>query len=189
MKRTGAVLLGIAAFAAIPVSAHDGGNRFGGNLDGYQEVAATNSTVSTPGNGRFDLHIDEGDREVQWQLSYGQLESPILQAHIHLGARAIAGGISVFLCTNLTNAPAAPAQPTQACPQPTGPDDTVTIGGTFTANDVIGPTGQGIAPGEFDELLRAIRAGATYANVHTQLRPSGEIRAQIRRGHSRGGAN
>lgn len=183
MKRTGAVILGIAAFAAIPALAHDGGNRFGGNLDGYQEAP---STLSTPGNGRFDLHIDEDRGEVDWQLSYGQLESPVQQAHIHLGARAIAGGISVFLCTNLGNAPASPpAGPTQACPQPVGADP-VTISGTFTARDVIGPTGQGIAPGEFAELLSAIRAGATYANVHTTGRPSGEIRAQLRRGHSKG---
>ena len=191
MKKAGAVVLGIAAFAAFPVLAHDGGkghdggNRFGGNLDGYQEVAAANSTVSTPGHGRFDLLIDGNGREVHWQLSYGQLETAVQQAHIHLGARAIAGGISVFLCTNLTNAPAAPAQPTQACPQPVG-SDMVTITGTFTRDDVIGPAGQGIAAGEFEELLRAIRAGATYANVHTVGRPTGEIRAQLRQGHSRG---
>jgi hypothetical protein len=187
MKKLSAAVLGIAVFATIPCLAQDGGNRFGGNLDGYQEVAASPqpSTISTTGIGRFDLSIDENRREVHWQLSYGRLESPVLQAHIHLGARAIAGGISVFLCTNLTNAPQPPAQPTQDCPQPVG-SETVTIGGTFTPNDVIGPAGQGLAPGEFDELLRAIRAGATYANVHTEGRPAGEIRAQLRRGQSRG---
>ena len=190
MKKLGAAVLGIAAFAAMPVSAHDGGNRFGGNLDGYQEVAASPqpSTVSTPGTGRFDLLIDERRGEVHWQLSYGQLESPVSQAHIHLGARAIAGGISVFLCTNLGNAPASPpATATVACPQPSVAEPVVTISGTFVAADVIGPAGQGIAAGEFGEVLRAIRAGATYANVHTQSRPSGEIRAQIGRGHSQGG--
>jgi len=191
MKKAGAVLVGIAAFATFPVLAHDGGNRFGGNLNGYEEVGASGTTISTPGNGRFDLLIDE-DRApnaagVRWQLSYGQLESAVQQAHIHLGMPAIAGGISVFLCTNLGNAPAAPAGPTQACPQPADANDTVTINGSFAANDVIGPLGQGISAGEFDELLRAIRAGATYANVHTVLRPNGEIRAQLHRGHSQGG--
>jgi hypothetical protein len=187
MKKALAVALGVAAFGTFPVLAHDGGNRFGGNLDGYQEVAATNSTVSTPGSGRFDLLIDERGGEVHWQLSYGGLESAVTQAHIHLGARAIAGGISVFLCTNLGNAPASPpATATQACPQPSAAEPVVTINGTFVAADVIGPAGQGIAAGEFDEVLRAIRAGATYANIHTVGRPSGEIRAQLRRGHSRG---
>ena len=32
---------------------------------------------------------------------------------------------------------------------------------------------------EFDELLRAIRAGATYVNVHSTRWPGGEIRSQI----------
>ena len=187
MKKSGAVLIGIATFAALPVLAHDGGNRFGGNLDGYQEVAVAPqpSTISTTGNGRFDLLIDERRGEVHWQLSYGQLESAVTQAHVHLGLPAIAGGISVFLCTNLGNGPAAPAQSPQGCPQAVGAD-TVTISGTFTRDDVIGPAGQGIAAGEFAELLRAIRAGATYANVHTQNRPAGEIRAQLQRGHSKG---
>jgi hypothetical protein len=44
-----------------------------------------------------------------------------------------------------------------------------------------GGTPVGIAPGEFDELIAAIRAGATYANVHTVGRPGGEIRGQIGR--------
>ena len=40
-------------------------------------------------------------------------------------------------------------------------------------------TGQGILAGEFDELVEAIRAGATYANVHSTEFPPGEIRDQI----------
>ena len=49
--------------------------------------------------------------------------------------------------------------------------------------DVIGPAGQGIKPGEYAELLRAIRAGATYANIHSSIYPSGEIRAQLNEHH------
>ena len=32
---------------------------------------------------------------------------------------------------------------------------------------------------EFGELVRALRAGAAYANVHTTGVPGGEIRGQI----------
>jgi CHRD domain len=38
---------------------------------------------------------------------------------------------------------------------------------------------QGIAAGEFDEFVRAVRAGATYVNIHSVNRPTGEIRAQL----------
>lgn len=47
------------------------------------------------------------------------------------------------------------------------------------AQDIIGPEGQGIAPGELGEVVRAIEAGVTYANVHTNKHPTGEIRGQI----------
>lgn len=53
------------------------------------------------------------------------------------------------------------------------------VTGVIDPADVIGPTAQGIAPGEFDELVRAIRAGTAYVNVHTNKHPGGEIRGQI----------
>ena len=42
--------------------------------------------------------------------------------------------------------------------------------------------GQGFPAGEdgFDALLRALRSGAIYANVHTDRFPPGEIRGQVR---------
>ncbi|MGH2898397.1 MAG: CHRD domain-containing protein, partial [Solirubrobacteraceae bacterium] len=66
---------------------------------------------------------------------------------------------------------------TQSCPP--GP---ATVTGTLKAVDVIGPAAQGIAAGEFEELRRAISAGATYVNVHSTRWPGGEIRSQLRRG-------
>jgi hypothetical protein len=46
-------------------------------------------------------------------------------------------------------------------------------------SDIEGPTTQGIDAGEFAEVVAPIRAGATYANVHTDLVPGGEIRGQL----------
>lgn len=62
---------------------------------------------------------------------------------------------------------------TPICPQ------SGTVTGTFTAANVIGPSEQGIAAGEFEELIKAMRAGVTYANVHSTKFPGGEIRGQI----------
>jgi hypothetical protein len=57
------------------------------------------------------------------------------------------------------------------------------VTGTLRPADVIGPAGQGITAGQFEELVRAIRAGATYVNVHSSLYPGGEIRGQLDHEH------
>ena len=44
---------------------------------------------------------------------------------------------------------------------------------------MIGPLDQGIEAGAFAELVAAMRAGHTYANVHSSKWPGGEIRTQI----------
>jgi hypothetical protein len=160
-----AVVTVMAGGAVVAVAT--GGKSIREQLTGYEE---TPLALSTPGEGSFKVRIDEADQEIAYRLSYADLEGPVQQAHIHFGARAQSGGISVFLCTNVGGGPAG----TQPCPaQP------ATITGTIVPADVLGPTGQGIAPGEFQELVDAIRAGATYANVHTMKYPAGEIRAQL----------
>jgi CHRD domain len=165
----------MSLLGAVGVAVAGGGNGFNEQLTGYEETAAppAGPALSTPANGEFKLHINRSTQELEYSLSYSGFETPVLQAHIHFGARATTGGISVFLCSNLGNGP--PGTP--ACPSPAG-----TVEGTLRPADVIGPTGQGIAPGEFDELVDAIQAGYTYANVHSQARPAGEIRAQLEHG-------
>lgn len=159
----GTIALALAAAPALADRDRDGD--FKAKLKGVEEVPA----LSTPASGRFELEIDDG--EGRWRLRYDGLEGNVLQAHIHFGQMGVNGGISVFLCSNLGNGPVG----TQPCPTPPA-----TITGKFAAADVIGPAGQGIAPGQFDELVRAIKQGAAYANVHSSLYPGGEIRGQIR---------
>ena len=55
-----------------------------------------------------------------------------------------------------------------------------TVTGDVDASDVVGPAGQGIEAGAFGELIKAMRAGHAYVNVHSVKFPGGEIRAQIR---------
>jgi hypothetical protein len=158
-----ALTLAIALAVAGPASAEQVQAR----LSGYEEVPA----ISTEGEGEFRAQIAPDGQSVAWELSYAGLEGEVLQAHIHFGQPAVVGGIVVFLCTNLGNGPAG----TQACPAPPA-----TIGGTIASGDVVaGAATQLITPGELDEVIRAIRAGAAYANVHTSLVQSGEIRGQL----------
>jgi hypothetical protein len=53
------------------------------------------------------------------------------------------------------------------------------VTGTIRPVDVIGPAVQGIAAGEFAELVKALRAGVAYANVHSSIWMGGEIRGQL----------
>ena len=155
------------------VVAHDRDNEFDARLHGYNEVPA----VSSRGSGDFSARIN--DTTIDYRLRYGGLEGVPAQAHIHLGQKDVNGGVSAFLCGGGDKPP---------CPT------SGTVSGVIDAADVIGPTGQGIAPGEIDELIRAVRAGVTYVNVHTDKHPGGEIRGQVgaddgrgRDNHGRGG--
>ncbi|MGZ5398715.1 MAG: CHRD domain-containing protein [Nocardioides sp.] len=132
-------------------------------LTGYEEVPA----LSTPARGRF--HAVLKDDKIHFTLKYRDLTSEVLQAHIHFGQFGVSGGVSAFLCSNLGNGPAG----TAACPS------SGEVKGTLTADSVVGPTGQGIAPGELPELLAAIEADVTYVNVHSSVYPTGEIRGQL----------
>ncbi len=51
--------------------------------------------------------------------------------------------------------------------------------GTLTAANVITQAAQGIFAGEFSEVIDAMKALASYANVHSDQFPGGEIRGQI----------
>ena len=174
MRRLGVSIAILAlATAATVVFAQGGFKKISEVLTGYEETAnpGPGGAVSTTGNGTFTARISNDESEIQWELSYSDLEGAVQQAHIHFGQRAITGPISVFLCTNLGNGPAN----TQPCPAPPA-----TIHGTITAGDVTNLANErGISAGELDELIAAIRAGATYVNVHSTRWPGGEIRSQI----------
>ena len=170
-----AASIAVIAVAVVPavVLAQGGFKLISEALTGYEE---TPSAVSTTGNGTFTAVISNDESRIDWQLSYADLEGAVQQAHIHFGQKAVTGPISVFFCTNLGNGPAG----TQPCPAPPA-----TISGTIVAADVTNLANErGISAGELDELIRAIRAGATYVNVHTTLWPGGEIRSQINGNHS-----
>jgi hypothetical protein len=164
----------VAGGSALAGGRHDnGGGTFSTRLNGYNEVVGPGS-ISTVGRGRFQAKVDRNARTITYRLTY-VLENPATQSHIHFAQRHVGGGVVAFLCGGGSK---------PACPAGVGAPATVT--GTITPADVIGPASQGIEPGSFDELVRAMRAGATYVNVHSSRWPAGEIRGQL--GHKdRGG--
>ena len=141
-------------------------------LTGYEEVPA----VSTAAGAVFRARISRDETEITYELTYNDLEGTVTQSHIHFGQPGVNGAIEMWLCGN---PPLTPPAGTQACPNPPA-----TISGTLTAANVVGqpagpPAGQGIQAGEFAEIIRAMRAGKTYVNVHSTKFPGGEIRSQI----------
>jgi hypothetical protein len=174
----GVAALGVVVITAAAVAGDRG--RIKTSLTGYEEVPA----ISTVGNGAFKASLNRAGTELRYVLRYSDLEggNPT-QAHIHFAQKSVNGGIVAWLCGSSGNP--GPAG-TQTCPaSPSG-----TIKGTITATNVVGPAPpntQGFAAGQFDELVRALRAGAAYANVHTPTYPTGEIRGQLDdNGHKRG---
>jgi hypothetical protein len=168
-KLTKGLLGGVAAtsllcggFAALADNDRDERTRFTARLKGYSEVPAVSST----GTGRFSARI-RGET-IEWRLSYEGLEgTTTTAAHVHFGQMTANGGVSFFLCGG-------------AAPQPACTPTSGSFSGTATMADILGPAGQGIAAGEIAEVIRAMRSAKTYANVHTNKHPSGEIRGEIR---------
>ena len=165
---TVAVAVFVAVFAVAPVMAAD---NFGARLRGLEEVPS----VSTGGQGFFLGTMNLAGTAMDYTVVYFDLQGAVTQSHIHIGQAGVNGAVVLFFCTNLTPPPAN-VPPPPACPSGPGIN---TVSGTLTAANVITVTAQGIAAGEFGEVIRAIRAGNSYANVHTDLFPGGEIRGQV----------
>jgi len=141
------------------------GSQFQAKLIGYNEVPSLN----TPGHAELSLTVTN-DTTISFTLKYADLTGPPGAAHIHVGQVGVNGGVSIFFCGG-------GGQP--GCPA----SNSGTVTGTATAANVVGPTAQGFNVGELAPVLAAMRAGVTYANMHTAKFPAGEIRGQLRRGH------
>lgn len=172
----GSLITGVAALPVVTVA-----QTIHARCDGYQVV----SSQSSHGKATFRAKVDRADKTIQYELNYSNLEGDIIQSHIHFSRPGSNGGIVLFLCTNAGNTPPT-AAPAPLCPGTR--DGTVT--GTLHATDVVyvpfgnqfppPPAGtQNIPPGDFDDVVRALDAGATYVVVHTTEAPTGELRGQI----------
>lgn len=167
-KPVSASVLAVAALAAANAFADGNRKSFSTMLFGYEETPAA---INTPATGSLELRIANNEESVSYTLSFSGLKGNVTQAHIHFGARGVGGGIMVWLCGTATNP--GPAG-TPVCPTPGG-----SVSGTFAAGQVVGPAAQLIPAGDLASVIDALRNGMGYANVHTSLVPSGEIRGQI----------
>ena len=163
----GVAALGVVVITAAAVAGDRG--KLNTSLTGFEEVPA----ILTTGEGSFKARVSPSGEEIRYELRYSGLEGGTTptQAHIHIAQESVNGGISAWLCGSSTNP--GPAGTPACLAQP------ATITGTITPADVVGPDNQGVMPTEFAELVRALREGVAYANVHTTKYGGGEIRGQI----------
>ena len=174
----GTLLSGVAVLlSSVPATAQE----YFAKFSGFQEVgglgAGETGAILSPGQATLKLDLDKGAQTLTFTLTYSGLAN-VLQSHIHFGKEHVAGGIMVFFCTNLGNGPAG----TQACPDDSG--GPITITGTITAADVQAIAGQNVPAGDFNAVISALTSDSAYANIHTKLFPSGEIRGQVHGHHN-----
>lgn len=133
---------------------------FRAELEGRNEVPLT----LTAAQGTLTLTVNEVDTSVHFVLTYSGLQTTVLFAHIHVAQPNVNGAVTVFFCGG-------GGRP--ACPQ------NGTVEGDFGASNVLPIVTQQLEAANLEKLLEAIRAGETYANVHSTTSPGGEIRGQI----------
>ena len=169
MHRKFAVPIWLFAAPIVLLGAPSNATEFVAKMVGFQEVP---SAILSAGTGTLVLNLDKQARTVTFKETFSGLSAPVTQSHIHFGKIHVAGGVTVFFCTNLNNGPAG----TQACPAGGG-----TVTGTITGANVVAVAAQGIPAGDFDALVSLLESNSAYVNVHTTNFPAGEIRGQIRR--------
>jgi hypothetical protein len=129
------------------------------HLNGDEETPPNNSRAQ----GQAVFFLNEDGTSLIYKLNVSNIQN-VTQAHIHMGPKAVIGGVVVWLY------PSAP--PSVLIP---GRSQGTLGSGVITDASVVGAlAGQGLAG-----LLTQMRAGNTYVNVHTTQLPVGEVRGQI----------
>ena len=122
--------------------------------------------IATAASGTFSATI-QPNGDITFSETFSGLAANATVSHIHFAPTDVAGGVMIFLCGG-------GGQP--ACPAATSGS----FQGTIMAANVVGPTAQGIAPGNLSAALQAVAQGEGYVNIHDSVFPAGEIRGQVR---------
>jgi hypothetical protein len=159
MEKTMVKILSLLYASAVILGAACGGssssspsNNFAATMNGSSEVPATTSPAT--GSATFTV----SGTTVTYTVTFTGLTGNPTASHIHVGSTTVAGPVVV---------------PFKGLPGATAG----TFTGTFTQADIV--VGASPSVTTLDDLLTQMRAGNTYANVHSTANPGGEIRGQI----------
>jgi hypothetical protein len=127
---------------------------FSAMLSGGEEVPPVDTAAT--GVASFTL---EGEQSIKYDVNVTGMDM-VTAAHIHNAPKGENGEVVVTLFK---------------ADSPTGQISGSLANGTITASNL-----EGLMQGTpFRDLVKALERGETYANVHTEKNPNGEIRGQI----------
>jgi hypothetical protein len=129
---------------------------FKAKLSGKEVVPA----VETKAKGEADFKLSKDGKELTYILKLKDIEN-VSAAHIHAAMMGANGG---------------PVAGLFAGPKKAGKFSGEIAKGTITDKDLIGP----LAGKTVGDLVKMIKDGGTYVNVHTDKYPDGEVRGQIK---------
>jgi CHRD domain len=154
-------MLRIAGFAAAVLLAACGGPK-GSDTEFASSLSGANEIPANPSGGTATATYSVNGSTVSYVINYTGLSGRPTLSHIHVGTDTVNGGVVVPF-SNL---------PDTASGQ---------YSGSFTAATVAAGTAGGVTvnKNDLDSLLRAMKNGQAYTNIHTEARPAGEIRGQI----------
>jgi hypothetical protein len=164
MKRVTTLLVAVLSLAWLSgVNSALAAEALAAQLNSFEE---TPNTLNTEATGAFLGLINDAQTEIPFNLFYTGMTGTVLFAHIHFGKPGESGGVAAFLCGG-GNKP--------AC-LPSGQ----VVVGAVTGADVVAIAGQNLPAGDMAALVRAIKSGFAYVNVHTSTFPGGQVRGQIK---------
>jgi hypothetical protein len=117
-------------------------------------------TVETKAMGEADFRLSTDGKQLTYILKLMDIEN-VSAAHIHTGVVGKNGG---------------PVAGLFAGPKKWGMFSGELAKGTITDKDLIGP----LAGKTVGDLVKLIKDGGAYVNVHTDKYPDGEVRGQIK---------
>jgi hypothetical protein len=129
---------------------------FKAKLTGKDEVPS----VVTKAKGDVKFKLSKDGKELSYKLNVKNIENPTA-AHIHRGMTGKNGPPLANLFTG---------------PKKEGEFSGVLSEGTITAKDLSGD----LMGKSLDDLEKLIKSGEIYVNVHTDAKPDGEIRGQVK---------
>ena len=156
MKTVKTVLYGVFAVvltASLGMAASHGGHK--AMLTGTEVVPP----VETKASGEATFTLSKDGKELAYTLTVKDIENATA-AHIHAGKKGENGGPLAGLFTG---------------PKKEGTFSGELAKGTITEKELMGP----LAGKQVKDLVKIIKEGGAYVNIHTEKNPNGEVRGQI----------